>query len=985
MLSLPISSGTFRRSFLGGDGDLQISSDGDVWKKLVENGLRFEKDPGKVDQVADLKVGVNSAKTLDLGDKAGFNLAVSGGAEAVHQIQLIWPNGGNEALEDYELAFEEGQEQVYLRLLLSGRGNVSAAGGFQAPAGVKVKFGVEAGGGVAFEFLKRCDATERADKLIRGLFEGVILPQQLNTAEAVASIPAAGDLVITRLSGYLGLSAGLTWGYSLTGSKSLDIRDLALDLDYAVKLAASVSVGYRLAGDFEVQARRGSGDGWVRFTVRKSRQSEFNFAADLGLEGKFDLNGLPASADDFITKLAGADAEGVLRGLEKARKLSTLEALEAEVNRLARTAIDDLAMKWLDRALDNDSVEEFFGIIGRVVAEYDGIDKRIIQIYEDYLGRIPQLTETLRLLSTIEDPDSLKQLFGKTGVAINGRAWDLTKLVWGEGLYDLLLRQEEFSRFQSFVQEANNFLQDDAKARVRDFIATVKKTLQLEPLFGKLRQIDSPEKLRNLADQKLKGLAELLVGRAFDELKGTDFDKALKELHKTLEGIEKFKEQWYAKLRAAASQNFTLELSYAYSRASTRQALLDVEINLADPSGPELASHASKGDFAKLLQGYTSAAVRIHRGVLTHNLTKSAQLQVNVLGWSFDRLVKVVQNSEHSIEAQPGGLLHVFTSAVSIEQRKTIQDRDKFKETVASRFLLKTAAASIQPEGDAAAAIDPRTKSYLMHTLRSMAVDYDLTYEDERTKAEELTLYLQFARLMGLLPHLADGTDAVAALARQLNEQFPKGLGKVSVKSVVRYDDQSVRNAFLFSGDTLRALAQETMRAFIAARFTGMSQRDWAARIGFAYQSQKLADASRNNELVNKPWSVTLPPWFTRSAPQKVELTQPIKQVLDSLFRMEKRYLDRLVAFDQLIDQVQKEKTAVPRDELEKASREFGEMADDLDKWRENAFFAVFDRLVQVGSGGKGRRDSVMILEIQPPGSEIIRKILTSAPSAADG
>ncbi|MDA2937602.1 hypothetical protein MYX75_04985 [Acidobacteria bacterium AH-259-A15] len=70
MLSLPINVETFRRSFLDGDGTLEIQSDGDVWKNLFQNCLKFEKDPRKVDQVADLKVGVNSTKTLTLDKKA---------------------------------------------------------------------------------------------------------------------------------------------------------------------------------------------------------------------------------------------------------------------------------------------------------------------------------------------------------------------------------------------------------------------------------------------------------------------------------------------------------------------------------------------------------------------------------------------------------------------------------------------------------------------------------------------------------------------------------------------------------------------------------------------------------------------------------------------------------------------------------------------------------------------------------------------------
>ena len=980
MLSLPINSRTLKRSFLGGDGTIDLQTDGDVWRNLVQNGLKFQKDPGQVDQVADLQVGVDSTKALTIGKQGGFSLDVGAGVEAANQIQLIWPNGTNQLLSDNGLSFENDQ-QLYLYLVLSAKGNASADGSFQAPASVNVNFGLKAGGQVSYEFFKRFDASKPATQIIPQLFADVRLPQQV---DAVAEIPDPGDLLITRLGGYLDLSAGLTWGYSMTGSKSLDIRDLALELDYAIKLAASVSVGYKLAGDFEIQAMRGSEDEWVRFVVRKSKDSQFSFAADLGVDANFDLNGLPDSADDFITKLAGADAQGVLQALDRARQLSTLDALKAEVNRLAETAVDQVALKWLDRALDEQNVQEFFSIVGEVVEQYDNIDNRIIQVYENYLDRIPKLQEILGALSNLQDPNSLKQFLNETGVEVNQQAWDLVELVWGNGLYDLLLRQDEFVKFQNFVTETQSFLQDGAKQQIRDFIQTVKQELKLDPLFTELRKIDTPDKLRNLADEKLKGLVEQLVGKAFDQLSDTGFDKALQEVNVTLNKIEDFKTQWYDKLKAAASQSFNLNLSYAYTRASQRDALLDVEIKLSDPAGPELADQASKGQFKKLLQGYTSSAVKINKGVLTHNLTKSGELHVNVVGWSLDRLVNVVQNSEHAIESQAGGLLHVYTTTTSIEQSKT--QGSKFKETVASKFLLKTVGATLQPEGEPDAAIDPGTKSYLVRTLQNMAVGYDLSFEDDRTRAEELTQYLQFAQLMGLLSAPAgNGGDAVAAMVGQLNNQFPDGLGKVSIEYVVRYDDQALRNAFRFSGTTIRALASVAMRSFISAKFTAMTQREWSARLGFAYLSQELADASQNNQLVNKTWSVTLPAWFTGSGPRSVQLTRSMRQILDSLFRTEKSYLDRMVEFDQLIDQVQKDREAVPLDKLDKASRDFVEMADNLDQWRLNAFFAVFDRLVQIGSGGKARRDSAMVMEIQATaGSEPVRKILTSPMSASE-
>src|SRR5512137_127577 len=89
MLTLPISSDTFKRSFLGGDGQLEVASDKDAWKALVASGAPFDRS---VDRVADLKISLGTEKALVLGRADTLKIGLSASAEAVHQIQLIWPD-----------------------------------------------------------------------------------------------------------------------------------------------------------------------------------------------------------------------------------------------------------------------------------------------------------------------------------------------------------------------------------------------------------------------------------------------------------------------------------------------------------------------------------------------------------------------------------------------------------------------------------------------------------------------------------------------------------------------------------------------------------------------------------------------------------------------------------------------------------------------------------------------------------------------------
>jgi hypothetical protein len=226
--------------------------------------------------------------------------------------------------------------------------------------------------------------------------------------------------------------------------------------------------------------------------------------------------------------------------------------------------------------------------------------------------------------------------------------------------------------------------------------------------------------------------------------------------------------------------------------------------------------------------------------------------------------------------------------------------------------------------------------------------------------------------LLGLAP-------SRQALISELNSQFPDGLGKVTVDYIVRYDDQTVRNAFTLSGNDLAEWARRTARQVLGAKYTGMKETDWMARVGFAYQSPDFYELYKKGftALLAEGKAVTLPGWFTGGAPQEVALQQEFRQFVLTLFNVEKSYVERLVKLDALIDKSIQKKEPIALDELQDAARNFVSMADDLDSLgRENSFFAIFDKLVQEGSSGKWKRDSAVVLNIEPPTGDPVVKYL---------
>ena len=974
MLIFPLNTETFKKSFLSGDGQIELQTDQDMWLTLIATGGKFLPT---VTRIAGVNFKFANEGKFRFGREGGMRLSVGVGAGA--EIRLIWPDENDETLKDLGLSEFLIDEKLYVRLFFSANGDLAADA--KIPVGALTlsgDFGIGAGGKVAYERLKVYDAEASAKEILGDLLAGTRLPQQV---DSVDEIPEPGEALVTRFSGYLKLKAGMNWGYQMTGSRSIEFNQLNLDLDYALRAMASVSVGCQLAGDFSVEARRGAEDGWARFVVRKSRDAQFDFAADFGLDGKVELKGLPQSADEFLSRLIGADAKTVLDYFNKTEEYASLDKLEERLTAMVKGFVHEWSLDLIGKALSNDKLQDFLGAARQVVDTYNNLDARIVDLYHAYLDKIPQLRRALGLLAGASIPAELVE--STAGAEEEGEetsdkldAWDVAQLLWGTSVYPLLLQNERFAEFSQLARKAQAFVEDGATAPVRNFLSKLKSATGLDPLFEKLGEIKTADQLRQIGDERLQEIAGRLIGIGFDKIEKSKLKDAVEDLQKSLKMIKDFKDSWYARLTGAVSDKITLDLHYAYTQAAREEKLIDVELNLNRAEGRELALAAAVGDFSGVLEGYNTNYARINDAVFTHKIDRSAQLQINVMGWGYDSLKQLTQNVEHAIERSGAGLLHVYATETSIEQRRA--KGRKFKETVESNFLLRAVGETFQPEGDPSNAFDRTTGQYLLQTLGNLAAQYDLLESDERTSVEELRQYLDLAEFLGLFDK-----QSREAFVGDLARQFPGGLGKVTINYIVRYDGAALRDALgVVSGDELRELARQTMRKLIGAKYTGMKQTAHLARVGFAYLSPSLHQVydKEGFTALSQFKTVTLPAWFTGGEPMKAGLTSSDIQFLITLCNVEKSYADRLVKLDKVLDRALKEKKPIPLDDLQDAARKFVEMADDLDEWRENAFFAIFDKLVEAAlrkaPRDKPARESAVVLEITANGRDKVTKAI---------
>ena len=484
--------------------------------------------------------------------------------------------------------------------------------------------------------------------------------------------------------------------------------------------------------------------------MKKARALQGDFAAAFQADAIAAVNGLPGSADEFLSALLGADVRRALEIFQRIRADADLDTLQKDVDKILAKTVANVANKWIGRALDQTNLKPFQDIVGKIVDEYRGVDQRlvntVVHLYQDNVdqGTVDRMTAALRKIIALNGREDLAKLE-------DADAWKLlTRL--GGNLTTLLSDDGALGEVKKVAQTALDFAEGRWQPQLRDLVNELKAQFHLDQLFGQLAGFATKDGLLRLTDVTLQGVVERLLGMAWEKIKTDDVVKAAAQLKAALDRVDQFKETWYAKLGEALHQQFSLTANYAFTRASANDALIDVEIDVSTPAGQKLFDTAARGQFADVFDPANARLLRVHQGVLTHQLTDSAHILINVLQWSETQLVEVIARTTNSIEVQPAGLVNVFTTEASVKQR--VERKDYQLE---SAFLIGLAGDATQ-----AATTTRGKQDYLIETLRKIGVSYNLAVSDKVTSTAELTQYLELAEYLRLIP----SASALAATAR---------------------------------------------------------------------------------------------------------------------------------------------------------------------------------------------------------------------------
>lgn len=911
---------------------------------------------------------------LTIGGLDSFKFGIS--AESDVALTPLWSSSSAERLkklDDYGLAdyFSPGAHHTDRVLIIF-------AVGASADADLQAKFKywnltanaeLKAGADGRYALIRSFPRDTPAGNMVRDFLQSLRLP-------ANVEMPLAEDEVISfEYGGYVNFKGSVGVGYEISGAPSFEINQLNFVEKYKLNLMATLGLESRLAGQFKIEVRQGSKNGWAQVVLRKSRTKFFSVAADVSVLGDLEQEGLPESADDFLSAVIGLKSKNWLNLFQQVKDLSDFKRLEVYLDKLAQSFIEKYTGKTFDALADKTQLDEALELVQRVIDEYNGVGDRAVALFDKYFdaasGALDQrLSDALDFIKGVT---SLDQLKGHVDPAV----WDVVNhLTDGDPLSWLLGKVEVGGETLNSLDEIKKraddviaLIRDESHKEIRDLLKLAKSQFPLDKFIQELDGLDWV-KLKELTDKRLVGFVERLIGVSVEKLSNSELGKVVSRFHEVLLAIDEFKNTLYDKIKEALTQTFSFKLHAAYSRATENEALMDFELDLATPRGKELMRRAGQGDFGDVLAAYDSGVVVLNEGILTHKVTRESTLSVNIVGWHLDwhyqAIDRIITEAEQRILTDEGQLTIVTTMSMQKER-----ERRRNGERVYTNFLLRFIG-----ESRGVVEMDAQNGSFLVDAIKRMSSSYELVFEDPDTTEQELARYLSLADDFGL----ASSDDAAeAALEPLLPTDAQGNFGDVSVTYKVRYTEEGLRTLFTKPfGAADEAFVRRTLRLIVLANYVNngltLAERGWCYWTPGIRDEWKKGQAAFTNHssLTFKP--IAPSPFRNLTAPPSVTLIRTELYQLSSLYYIEESMVR---GFKKLSDLVQSQQKFKPLD-FEKALTDFGsalKQYDDIDEGT-NTVFAVFDRLIQRESAGRPYRNSSLELKSKLDGKTITKMLI---------
>ncbi len=209
----------------------------------------------------------------------------------------------------------------------------------------------------------------------------------------------------------------------------------------------------------------------------RAMRDSIRVAADVTASVKFQEEGLPESADDFLGAVIGLNAKNWLNMFAQVRKLTDFNNLEGYLDNLAKSFIEEYTGKAFQALADKTQLDEVINKIGRVIDEYNNLGDHAVALFDRYYNVVTRAVDSKleQALLTIKNATSWDNLKGR----IDDTLWDVVQqltdgdpLGWMLGQININGQEiNSLDEIKNRADKALDLVRNLAHKEIQDFIA----------------------------------------------------------------------------------------------------------------------------------------------------------------------------------------------------------------------------------------------------------------------------------------------------------------------------------------------------------------------------------------------------------------------------------------------------------------------------------------------------------------------------------
>lgn len=575
---------------------------------------------------------------LSAGVEAGIGV-YDAPAAALQNLALVESPG-------LDLALPDSATTKFLLMKLGYAAEGSAEGSH--PLGVvgSVTFGVQGSGRSLMAVLHRFDQGDGARTVLARTVKSWRLPRHVAKGTL-----APGTWVIADLEGSVAVKIGAKVGYDFNFVHDARVGGLTGDIGLKLDAAIKATLGFDFSARFLAVVGREAADETVRLRLFKQKKNGMNFALNLNLGVTTEAEFLPGTADEFVQAVFG------VHGVQVARTLKAIEKWtdkNKSVGELVAGLTNEKALELIQQTTGVSAPQAFAKgkqrLVG-VIAKWDSLPDKVSAKVWDLLGKLGKkesaaFADALTILAGTDPAaqrSKIREILSGTAFLARPEAQWLMSLA-ETGALELL---DRLDHVQAIAQQTLDALDGDV---LRHLKAKLEDMLGLDQVLKAVKQADF-NKLDSLLVERLSMFLD----------KGLTFEN-LAEIRNAINTVITKRQDIYAKVRKALNSRYNLDLAVTFQRATAKEALIDVEFDLANPAAAALFGSVMQDAAYDTLFLDETPGVRINSAVMTHGITRSSSVELNLPMFSFkseheNSSLAKVRASDLTVEEEAGRLL----------------------------------------------------------------------------------------------------------------------------------------------------------------------------------------------------------------------------------------------------------------------------------------------------------------------------------------